>query len=176
MLKQLTDWFYHLSTETEVLLQRAIEELQEERIPSAEETLRISTALAGLQDAYSRVREYASEKIAVEDMPEENAPVRVYVAIINNKRLITEGILKDFLRAYTENERYEDVLRDAQENATRLLCIFREDMSSELDVTPYKAFVDGIRMGPERLLNSDEGDDIIDIVETLGKKLSRGLQ
>lgn len=176
MLKQLTDRFYHLSTEAEVLLQQAIAELHDERVLSAEETLKISTTLAGLQDAYSKVRMYASEKIAAEDMPEENAPVRAYVAIINNKRLITEGILKDFLRAYTDNERYEDVLRDAQENATRLLCIFQEDMSSELDVTPYKAFVDGIRMGPERLLNSDEGDDIIDIVETLGKKLSRGLQ
>lgn len=176
MLKMLTDDFYRLSTEAEELLQRAITELHEEHVPSAEETLRISTTLAGLQDAYSKVRMYASEKIADEDMPEENAPVRAYVAIINNKRLITEGILKDFLRAYTDNERYEDVLRDAQENATRLLCIFQEDMSSELDVTPYKAFVDGIRMGPERLLNSDEGDDIIDAVEILGKKLSRGLQ
>lgn len=176
MLKMLTDVFYHLSTEAEGLLQHAIAKLHEEHVPSAEETLKISTALAGLQDAYSKVREYASGRIAAEDMPDENAPIRAYVSIINSKRLITERILEDFLRAYTESERYHVILKDAQETAKQLLCSFQEDMSSELDVTPYKAFVDGIRMGSERLLNSDEGDEIIDIVETLGKKLSRGLQ
>ncbi len=175
MLKQLTDRFYHLSTEAEALLQRAITEMQEEQAPSEEETLRISTALAGLQDAYRKVREYASGKIAAEEMPEENAPIRAYVEIINNKRRITEQILKAFLRAYTDNQRYEDALKDAQENANRLLLVFQEDMSSEPDVTPYKAFVDGIKMGSERLLNSDEGDEILDIVDTLGKKLSKGL-
>lgn len=56
MLKMLTDDFYRLSTEAEELLQRAITELHEEHVPSAEETLRISTTLAGLQDAYSKVR------------------------------------------------------------------------------------------------------------------------
>lgn len=176
MLKTLTDDFYRLSTEAEELLQHAITELHEEHVPSAEETLRISTALAGLQDAYSRVRKYASEKIAAKDMPEDNAPVRAYVAIINSKRLITEGILRDFLRAYTVNERYKDALKEAQENASRLLCAFQEDMSSEPDVTPYKAFVDGIRMGHERLLETDEGEGIMDAVEVLGKRLARGLQ
>ena len=176
MLKILTDNFYRLSTEAENLLQHAIAKLHEENVPSAEETLKISTALAGLQDAYIKVRVYVSGKIAVEDMPDENAPVRAYVSIINSKRLITEGVLRDFLRAYTDSERYYAILQDAQVTAKQLLCSFQEDMSSELDVTPYKAFVDGIRMGSERLLNSDEGDEIIDIVETLGKKLSRGLQ
>ncbi len=176
MLKQLTDRFYHLSTDAEALLQRAIEELREERAPAAEETLRISTALADLQEAYHHVREYAAGKIAEGDMPAENAPVGAYVAIINSKRMITEGILKDFLQAYTDNERYRDALEQAQESASRLLRAFQGDMSAELDVTPYKAFVDGIRMGTDHLLNSDEGDGILDAVEPLGKRLSRGLQ
>lgn len=54
-------------------------------------------------------------------------------------------------------------------------CVFQEDMSSELDVTPCKVFVDVIRMESELPLNSNEGVEITDIVETLGKMVSRGL-
>lgn len=118
MLKQLTDKFYHLSTETEALLQRAIAVLREECEPSKDETLRINTALTGLRDAYSQVRAYASEKIETGDMPEENAPIKAYVAIINNKRLITEGILREFLRTYTNNARFTDVLNESQKKST----------------------------------------------------------
>ena len=99
MLKQLTDTFYRLSTETEALLQHAIDELHSEHAPSAEDTLKISNALAGLQTAYSKVRDYAAQKLSAEEMPDERAPVSAYTAIIDSKRMITEGILREFLRA-----------------------------------------------------------------------------
>ncbi|MGN1248671.1 MAG: hypothetical protein ACI4XW_01240, partial [Candidatus Spyradocola sp.] len=174
MLKQLTDEFYRLSTEAEALLQGAIAELQEERVPSAEDTRRITTALAEVQTAYSRVRAYTAQSIAAEDMPGEQAPVSAYTAIICSKRMITEGILREFLLVYTGNGRYEDALKDAQEKARQLLRAFREEPSDEPDVAPYKAFVDGIRMGEN--IDSDAGDRILDLVETLDKKLARGLQ
>lgn len=174
MLKQLTDKFYHLSTETEALLQRAITALREECVPSADETLRINTALTGLRDAYSQVRAYASEKIETEDMPEENAPIKAYVAIINNKRLITEGILRDFLRAYTNNARFTDVLNESQKKAQLLLAAFEEDRSNEPDVMPYKAFVDGIKMGSD--LDSEAGDELLYIVDAFDRKLANGLR
>ncbi len=173
MLKHLTDDFYRQSTETEALLQKAIADIREEHVPTAEATLRISTALVSLQNAYSAVRSFAGQKIPPEQMPDEHAPVSVYAAIINSKRMITEGILRAFLRAYTENERYADALNDAQEKAQALLALFAGDASAEPDVAPYKAFVDGVAMGDA--LDSDEGDLLLDIVEAYDKKLARGL-
>lgn len=173
MLKQLTDTFYRLSTETEALLQHAIDELHSEHAPSAEDTLKISNALAGLQTAYSKVRDYAAQKLSAEEMPDERAPVSAYTAIIDSKRMITEGILREFLRAYTTSNHYEEILKDAQQKAQHILQIFQEDASSEPDVSPYKAFVDGVKMGAD--LVSDEGDRLLDIIETLDRKLARGL-
>ncbi len=174
MLKQLTDSYYRLSTEAEALLQRAIADLRGEHAPSAEETQKINSALMDVHAAYHRVRDYAAREVEGDELPGAASPVSAYVAIISSKRKITEGILEDFLQAYAVNAHYEEPLKNAQQNAAQLLQAFRTEGAEEPDVAPYKAFVDGVKMG--EALASDEGDRLLDLVETLGKKLARGLQ
>lgn len=174
MLKQLTDSYYRLSTEAEALLQRAIADLREEHAPTAEETQKITSALMDVHAAYHRVRDCAAQEVEGDELPGETSPVSAYVAIINSKRMITEGILEDFLKAYSIIAHFEEPLKNAQQNAAQLLQAFRAEGVDEPDVACYKAFVDGVKMG--EALASDEGDRLLDMVEKLSKKLARGLQ
>lgn len=165
-LQQLTDRFYQASGQAAAMINSFAAAISGECPPDEGQVSLMTQALLDLRRSYEEVREYAARTLTAEEMPQQESPIRVYCeAIFNSCRVANERVLRMFLSIQTQENRYQAELERVQKHVQELLAAFERDEGIEESLTPYSAFVQGVRLGPDAFENEEE--QAVAVLDTL---------
>ncbi len=150
-MKKLFDQFEQLSTKAQALLEEGISEMREGMAPAPSLCQEITFALSSLRKAYDDIRRILPEHILAEELPEGDISVFEYEKAWKNSIITRQNairnVLEEFIRVYSDEQKYMDAIQPHIHNAEELLEEF-DDPDSEaqsIDISIYRLFLEGLK-------------------------------
>ncbi len=146
-MKQLFERYEAQSQEVEKILEESIEMVRERKSPNEDLCERIGSALRGLRSVYDEIADKLPDQIA--DTVPKDVSVRDLEELWENsvarKQMELKAVLSEFVRVYSDDERYQDAITTQLAEAESLLAIIEADEKASPEVGPYALFLQGIK-------------------------------
>lgn len=167
-MKDLVDRFYSEADLAKNFIMKMSAVLNEGRVPGSETVDEWKQRVEALQENYRNIREYVSNSVCEDELPEDGSPVTDYTEAYNNSRNIllnalaekAKTVLERFISVDSAVERFARALEGFQHEALKNL--------QKLDLTAYESTDDISNMtaDPELFLKGLEYD--FDSMEDVG--------
>lgn len=146
-MKELFERYQKQRLEVEQFLEKSIELVREEKNPDAELCEKVGVALRDLRSVYAEIIDNLPGKAAGAIAP-EGASVRELEALwqeANSERNSLKETLSEFIRVYSDEERYLEAIREQLDTAKDLLAQMEENEQARPDVGPYLTFLQCVK-------------------------------
>ena len=148
-MKALFDCFETRSIEVQTKLGEILQTIQAGKVPSEAICAETGEALSQLRETYNNVRTGVAESILPDELPEGEASLSEYRAAwegsIKRRKDSTLAILKEFLRVYSEEERYMKALERPLAEAESLLRDLEGGTGDNTEAKHYELFLKGVK-------------------------------
>lgn len=148
-MKALFDCFETRSIEVQTKLGEILQTIQAGKVPSEAICAETGEALSQLRETYNNVRTGVAESIRPDELPEGEASLSEYRAAwevsIKRRKDSTLAILKEFLRVYSEEERYMKALERPLAEAESLLRDLEGGTGDNTEAKHYELFLKGVK-------------------------------
>lgn len=150
-MRKMFEQFEKLSAQTQELLEKGIARIKAGFAPDPRLCQEITSALSSLHATYDDIRRLLPKHILEEEMPEGEQSVQEYERIWNNsvvsKRNAVCQVLEEFIRVYSDEQKYMDAIQPHVSNAEMLLEEIKENDNKAQypDITIYQLFLEGMK-------------------------------
>lgn len=166
-MKHLFERFEKQSIQVEKILEKSIELIRERKSPNANLCAEINAALRDLRSIYAQIAEKLPECTMGTTAPED-ASVKELEAIwqetVAARQNSLKAILSEFIRVYSDEERYMEAIRDQLKEAKKLLVQLEADEKASLDISSYAIFLECVKQ------DMDENEELSNMLEDEGIK------
>lgn len=175
-IDELRDEYLKCAEEAKRIIKTLLAVIESGRVPDHISQNEFENAIVNLNSKYDLIKECARLELSEEELPEDNSSVSVYFEAIRNcksallrKQLREIGdILNAFISVHSPVAKYSTALEPYQHEAQRLLESI--ELGKEYNVEEVIERSSGPRLFMRTLewpdLNADEGQELLDLLET----------
>ncbi len=160
-MKNLFERFEKQSVEVEKILEKSIGMVRERKSPNADLCNEIGAALRELRIVYDEIHAKLPEQVGKEI--ESEASVweieAAWEACVESKQLALKAVLSEFIRVYSDEERYQKAIEQQLDEAKGLLDLLEKDEKANPDVSSFALFLQGVKA------NLDEEEELSHRIE-----------
>lgn len=164
-MKELFERYEQKSLEVEKVLEKSIELVRERKSPNEDLCDEIGAALGELRSVYTEITKKLPECAAGVTVP-EGASAKELEAIwqetVASKHNSLKAVLSEFIRVYSDEDRYMEAIQDQLDEAGDLLSQLEKDEKICPDVSSYVIFLECVKQ------DLDENEKLSNMLEDEG--------